>query len=128
MRPWGLWAVLAVLLVSPPEVRAGSFRTEANGLRVELESEPSQPVQGRDTVYTLSLRDAAGRQVTRAKVTLMGRMPDGMTVLVPLREGSRAGMYSGRVLFTMEGQWQLTVRIIQSDTPLELSFTEEVGR
>lgn len=128
MRPWGLWAVLTVLLVSPPEVRAGSFRTEANGLRVELESEPSQPVQGQETAYTLSLRDAAGRQVTRAKVTLMGRMLDGMTVLTPLRESSQAGRYSGRVLFTMEGQWQLTVRIVRTGTPLELSFTEQVSR
>lgn len=127
MRPWGLWAVLAVLLVSPPEVRAGSFRTEANGLRVELESEPNRPVQGRETVYTLSLRDAAGRQVTGVKVTLMGRMPDGMMVLAPLRQTS-GGLYAGRVLFTMEGQWQLTVRIIHSATPLELSFTEQVGR
>lgn len=78
-------------------------------------------------MYMLSVRDAGGRQVAGAKVTLMGRMPDGMTVLAPLRETSQAGVYSGRVLFTMEGQWRLTVRIIQADTPLELSFTEHVG-
>lgn len=79
-------------------------------------------------MYTLTLRNAAGGQVTGARVTLMGRMPDGMTVLAPLRETSQARRYSGRVLFTMEGQWRLTVRIVQSDTPLELSFTEQVGR
>jgi hypothetical protein len=107
---------------------AESFRVEARGLTVELASEPGRPVQGRDTVYTLSLRDGAGRQVGGAKVTLMGRMPDGMTVLAPLRETSQAGRYSGQILFTMEGQWRLTVRIIQADTPLELAFTEQVGR
>ncbi len=58
----------------------------------------------------------------------MGRMPDGMTVLAPLTETSQAGLYSGRVLFTMEGEWRLTIRIIQANTPLELSFTEQVGR
>jgi hypothetical protein len=116
------------LLLLPSAAGAGSFRVEARGLMVELASEPGRPVQGRDAVYTLSLRDWAGRQVTGAKVTLMGRMPDGMTVLVPLRETSQRGRYSGGVLFTMEGEWQLTVRIIQSDTPLELSFTEQVAR
>lgn len=44
------------------------------------------------------------------------------------RAGIEAGVYSGRVLFTMEGEWRLTVRILQADTPLELTFTEQVGR
>jgi hypothetical protein len=85
-------------------------------------------VTARQTVYTLALRDPAGRPFAGAKVVLVGRMPDGMTVLAPLRESSEAGMYSGRVLFTMEGEWRLTVRILQADTPLELSFTEQVAR
>lgn len=55
-------------------------------------------------MYTLSLREGIARPVVGAKVTLMGRMADGMTVLAPLRESSQAGMYSGRVLFTMEGE------------------------
>lgn len=79
-------------------------------------------------MYTLSLRDGTGRPVVGAKVTLMGRMADGMTVLAPLRQSSEAGIYSGRVLFTMEGEWRLTVRILQADTPLKLSFTEQVAR
>lgn len=124
----GLGAALVALLLLPLEAGGGSFRTEAAGLRVELDSEPARPVQGRETTYTLSVRDAAGRQVTEAKITLMGRMPDGMTVLAPLRESSEAGMYSGRVLFTMDGEWRLTVRILQADTPLELSFAEQVAR
>lgn len=128
MKAWGPWALPALFLLVPHEAGAASLRTETGGLSVELASDPAPPVQGRDTVYTLSLRDAAGRPVTGAKVTLVGRMPDGMAVLAPLRETSKRGLYSGRVLFTMEGEWQLTVRIVQADTPLELSFTEQVGR
>lgn len=79
-------------------------------------------------MYTLSLREGIARPVVGAKVTLMGRMADGMTVLAPLRESSQAGMYSGRVLFTMEGEWQLTLRILRAEPPLELSFTERVAR
>jgi len=29
--------------------------------------------------------------------------------------------------FTMEGEWRLTVRIIQTDKPLKLSFVKQVG-
>lgn len=128
MRLWGLWATLPLLLLLASEAGAGTFRAETRGFRLELTSEPGQPVQGRKTVYFLSLFDAAGRQVNGAKVTLMGRMPDGMTVLAPLRETAQTGLYSGQVLFTMEGEWRLTVRIILTNTPLELSFTEQVAR
>jgi len=128
MTRWGLGAALVLLLLLPCEAGAGNFHAEAGGMRVELASEPKVPIQGRETVYTLSLSNASGGQVTGARVTLMGRMPDGMTVLAPLRETSQAGLYSGRVLFTMEGEWRLTVRIIQASTPLELSFTEQVAR
>jgi len=119
---------LVGLLLLPCEAGAGSFRAEVREVTVELASDPARPVQGRETVYTLSLRNAAGRPVAGAKVTFVGRMPDGMTVLTPLRESSRAGLYSGKVLFTMEGPWRLTVRIVQTGKPLELSFTEQVGR
>jgi len=128
MRRAGVAAVFALLLLLPRDAGAGSFLAEASGLSVELASEPGRPMRGRDTVYTLWLRDPAGRPVAGAKVTLTGRMPDGMTVLAPLRASSEAGMYLGRVLFTMEGGWRLTVRILQADTPLELSFTEQVAR
>ncbi len=128
MNRRGFWAPLVLLLFFPHEAGAGSFKTESADLKVDLWSEPKGPIQGRETVYTLSLSNAAGRPVAGAKVTLMGRMPDGMTVLAPLRGTSQAGLYSAWVLFTMEGEWRLTVRIIQTDTPLELSFTEQVGR
>ncbi|MBI4611181.1 MAG: FixH family protein [Candidatus Rokubacteria bacterium] len=128
MTRWGPWGALVGLLLLPCEAGAGSFRTEAREITVELSSDPARPAQGRETVYTLSLQNAAGRPVAGAKVTLMGRMPDGMTVLTPLTESSRAGLYSGKVLFTMEGAWRLTVRIVQTSKPLELSFTEQVGR
>ncbi len=126
-KRWALWAAF-VLLVLPIEAAAGSLRAEIKGVKVELTSDPDRPMQGREAIYTILLRDAADQPKAGAKITLMGRMPDGMTVLVPLRETSQRGRYSGRVLFTMEGEWRLTVRIIQPGTPLELSLTEQVGR
>jgi len=128
MRGRGLGAGLVLFLLLTPEAWAGSLRAESGGLRVELASEPERPIQGRETLYTLSLREATGQPVGGAKVTLLGRMPDGMTVLVPLRGMSQVGIYSGRVLFTMEGEWRFTVRISLTDKPLKLSFKEQVGR
>ena len=123
-----LWAPLVLFLLLPFEVAAGSLRTEINGVRVELASEPERPVQGRETAYTLWLRDGASRPMTGTRATLMGRMPDGMTVLAPLRPGSEPGMYRGQVVFTMEGRWDLTLRVSGPERSFELSLTEQVGR
>jgi len=128
MKCRGLGAVLVLLLLPPVPATAGNFRSETREVAVELVSEPRQPIQGRETVYMLLLRDGAGQPLAGAKVTLMGRMADGMTVLVPLRATSEFGIYSGRALFTMAGEWQLTLRIALTGKPLELSFTEQVGR
>ena len=128
MMRGGLRATLVLLFLLGGDAAAGSWRTHLKDYRVELASDPDPPVRGRETGYILRLQNASGQQVGGAKVTLVGTMPDGMTVLGPLRESPVAGMYSGRVLFTMEGEWRLTVRILQAGTPLELTFTEQVGR
>ncbi len=82
---------------------AGSLTTEANGVRAQLMSTPDPPVTGRKTTYTIRLVDAAGTPLTDARVTLTGRMADGMSAATPLRPAGEAGVYRGEVLFTMGG-------------------------
>jgi len=66
--------------------------------------------------------------VTGAQITLRGRMADGMSVVAPLRPAPEPGMYRGRVLFTMEGSWELTLRVDRQGKRFELPLTESVGR
>lgn len=107
---------------------AASLTTDVEGVRVELNSTPETPVKDRKTAYTVRLVDSGGKPITDARVTLTGRMADGMSAAAPLRPVGEPGVYRGEVLFTMEGRWDLTVRVVRQAGRLEILVREEVGR
>lgn len=49
-----------------------------------------------------------------------------MTVIGSLRPTGKPGTYSGRVLYTMGGEWKLKVRVVWPKDPFELQLTEQV--
>jgi len=107
---------------------AATLRTEIDGIGVELTSTPTRPGAKAETEYIVRLVDRAGQPVTGAQVTLRGGMGDGMSVVAPLRPAEQAGVYRGRVLFTMEGTWDLMLRVTRDRKRFELPLTERVGR
>ena len=107
---------------------AGSVTTEVSGVRVELTSAPETPVTDRKTTYSVRLVDPAGKAVTDARVTLTGRMADGMSAATPLRPSRDPGVYRGEVLFTMNGRWDLTIRVVRPTGRVEIPLREEVAR
>src|SRR5712692_8695502 len=98
----------------------GSVTTDVGGVRVDLRSAPEGPVKGQKTTYTVRLIDAAGKPVTDARLTLTGRMADGMSAAALLRQAGEPGVYRGEVLFTMEGPWDLTVRVVSQAGRIEI--------
>ena len=128
MKSRRLGAFLGVIVWSVAVAAAGaSLTTEAEGLRVEVKSEPEKPVTARKTTYTVRLFGTNGAPVTDARVTLTGRMADGMTAAAPLR-ASGEGIYRGEVLFTMKGQWDLAIRVVRPGHRFEVPLREEVAR
>jgi hypothetical protein len=117
-----------LLLWAASPVRAGSLTSEADGIRVGLTSSPSRPGTNGQTEYAVRLADGTGQPVIGAQVTLRGGMADGMSVVAPLRPAGEAGVYRGRVLFTMEGRWELTLRVAREGKRFELPLTEHVER
>lgn len=107
---------------------AGSLTADVSGVRVELVSEPWTPGTESPTAYQLRLSNHDGSPVSGAKVTLRGRMADGMAAVAPLQPGPEPGIYRGRVLFTMEGRWDLKLRVSGKGKPFELTLTEDVKR
>lgn len=121
--------LVAALLVSAPRTSpAGEPATEAGGVKVQVGSQPERPTTGRKTVYTVRLEDPAGTPVSGAKITLSGRMADGMSVVAPLRAVAEPGTYRGEVLYTMAGRWELRVRVVSGSQRFEVPLTEEVER
>jgi hypothetical protein len=82
---------------------------------VELTSSPSRPGTDGQTEYVLRLVDGTGQPVIGAQ-----------DVLAPLQPAGEAGVYRGRVLFTMEGRWDLTLRVAREGKRFELPLTEHV--
>jgi len=120
--------IAGLLLTVASAVSGGTLTTAIGDIRVELASSPSGPRTNDQTEYVLRLVDAAGRPVTGAAVTLRGGMADGMVVVAPLRPGAEAGVYRGRLLFTMEGRWDLTLRVSHAGRRFELPLIELVAR
>src|SRR3990172_13445173 len=126
-RSWrwtGLLGILLLLAVSQ-NVSAGSLFAELQELRAELTSEPDRPLRNTETSYALRLTDPSGRPVTQAKVTLAGSMADGMAVIGALRPTRNRGTYVGRVIYTMGGEWKVTVRVVWTGEPFELQMVEQ---
>jgi hypothetical protein len=119
---------MALAMVAASPLEAGDLTREVDGLRVEITSRPDRPVAVGETEYVARLTDRAGQPVNGARLTLRGTMADGMSIVAPLRAIGEAGMYRGRVLFTMEGRWELTLRIAREGKRFELPLTEHVGR
>jgi hypothetical protein len=107
---------------------AASLTTEIDGVRVEVGSVPEPPVRNHRATYTVRLIDRRGAPVTGARVTLTGRMADGMSVAAPLRPADEPGIYRGDVLFTTEGRWDLTIRVVVGGGRFEVSLSEAVSR
>lgn len=129
MKASALAALLGALIGSfSATATAASLQTEVDGVRVEVRSEPEPPVKDRKTTYTVRLVDTAGTPVTDARVTLTGRMADVMSTAAPLRPAGEPGIYRGELLFTMEGRWDLTIRVVRRAGRLDVPLQEAVAR
>lgn len=127
-RRTAIFLAVALLVSVPATSPAGELTTEAGGVKVQVGSQPERPTTGRKTVYTVRLEDPAGTPLSGAKITLSGRMADGMSVVAPLRAAAEPGTYRGEVLYTMAGRWELRVRIVSGSQRFEVPLVEEVER
>ena len=110
-------------------VFGASLAADVDGLHVQLSSAPKTPVRDRKTIYTVRLLNAGGDPIVDARVTLTARMMDGMTAAAPLRSVDPPGVYRGELLFTMQGRWDLTVRVArQAERLIEIPVRENVVR
>ncbi len=120
--------VAGLLLSTASSGQAGALTSDVDGVRVELTSSPSRPGTEGQTEYVVRLVGGTGQPIAGAQVTLRGGMADGMSLVTPLRSDKEAGVYRGRVLYTMEGRWELTLRVTHGGKRFELPLTEHVTR
>jgi hypothetical protein len=87
----------------------GTARVENHDVRVDLELEPNPPVVGNADI-TVTLTDAEGKLVEGVDVSVEGNMNHaGMKPTFAELNEVAPGRYSGRLSFTMGGDWFVLV-------------------
>lgn len=119
VAPALIWAIAA-------RVEAASLREVRDGLSIEVSTSPDQPREGEWVTYTVRLKEASGAPLSGATVRLTGGMVDGMRVRGDLRPTGTDGVYSGRLLLTMRGRWDMRLTIAHPRAAREVPFTEQV--
>ena len=126
----GLFSALIVACAlacgTASQVEGASFTEVRDGLEIQVSARPDPPREGEWVTYTVGLRHASGAPLVGATVKLTGGMADGMAVRADLRPAGTDGVYSGRLLLTMQGRWDMRLTIAHPRGTREIRFTEQV--
>ena len=123
----GLIAASALAWAPVTGADAASLRELRDGLEIQLSASPDPPREGAWVTYTVRIKDASGAPIVGATVRLTGGMADGMAVRTDLRPATPDGVYSGRLLLTMRGRWDMRLTIAHPRGNAEVPFTEQVA-
>ncbi len=113
-RKAGRWVLVALLMLGGCAQRqASSPPTTPNPrLQMTLAVQPPSPRQLDPAHFTLTLKDAQGRPVTKAAVTLNLIMPEmdmGKNAVTLTQQ--TPGTYAGTGRFTMPGDWNVRATV-----------------
>jgi len=107
----------------PPPGASASEAAVAPSAAIEIATDPSPPRKG-DNQFHVTVRDAAGRPVTGAGVSIamfMAAMPSmgmsSMKVTATAKE-TDAGVYAAQITIPSGGSWQMTVTASKGATVL----------
>lgn len=118
LRP-SLIVAPALIWATAAPVEAAKLREARDGVSIEVSATPDPLREGEWVTYTVRIQDASG-------APLVGATADGMAVRADLRPTRRDGIYSGRLLLTMRGRWDMRLTIGHPRGTSEVPFTEEV--
>ena len=95
----------------------GMIQKKAGGLTLAFSTDPTPSRMGENRIL-VTVKDAAGKPVSNAKVQLTFTMPmPGMIPATVSMAAGKSGTYEAKVNLGMAGQWDLTVTIQRSDQP-----------
>ena len=89
---------------------------QAEGLSISLVTVPSQPARHEATTFEVSIRDAGGMPVARARVSLDVKMAGmAMEENRPRVQERAGGRYVATGAFSMGGEWLAAVEVVLTD-------------
>lgn len=115
-----------VMLVLAAPAAAPAAQNQRPEPSIALATKPAPPAAGKDSALTVTVKDAEGRPVTGADVSIVFVMPMGamgdMKVAASLEPSpepktAAAGAYVGTVQLGMAGTWTATVTVKTGGKP-----------
>jgi Cu(I)/Ag(I) efflux system membrane fusion protein len=98
--------------MSSAPAKAVAETRQVGGLSLTLTTVPETPKAG-ETVLRLKLADQAGKPVTNGQVLFMYTMPmPGMSESKSTAAHVKDGIYEGKALLGMAGNWEVTVHVV----------------
>lgn len=122
--------VVLSLLLSAGIVWAKGYEIQkkAGDLSVVVEMERKPAVMGENGIV-VTVRDAAGKEVTDAGVKVEYSMP-AMPGMPPMNYGSvlalQKNSYQGKLNFSMAGPWNIVVKIVRGGKTSSTKFSLDV--
>ena len=118
----------AVLLMAGLVYGAGGITKKAGPYTVEMSLDKNPPVVGKNTM-DIGLKDASGKAVTDAKLTVEYSMPamPGMPAMNYKTEAeSKREAYRAIISPSMAGSWNVAIRIVRAGKAETARFTIDV--
>jgi hypothetical protein len=125
-----LFLVLMVALAAGP-VFAKDYEVtkKADDYTVLIKIDKNPPVVGENNV-TIEIKDAAGKNVTEAKVKVDYSMPamPGMPAMSYKADAELKGtLYKAKMSLSMAGSWNITIQITQGDKVRRTKFSVDAN-
>jgi len=123
--------LLITLLLTTGLVFAKDYEItkKADDYNVLVKIDKNPPVVGENNV-TIEIKDAAGKNVTEAKVKLdygMAAMPGMPAMFYKADAELKGSLYKAKMNLSMAGSWNITIQITQGDKVRKVKFNVDAN-
>ena len=121
--------LMVVLAAGPIYAKDYEVTKKAEDFTVMVKIDKNPPVVGENNV-TIEIKDAAGKNVTEAKVKLDYGMPamPGMPAMFYKADAELKGtLYKAKMNLSMAGSWNITIQITQGDKVRKAKFNVDAN-
>lgn len=125
MKRWVLAVMMMVMASGTAAAKDYEMTKKTDDYSVVVKMDRNPPTTGNNQL-SLSIKDAAGADVTDAKVSIQYYMPP-MPGMPPMNYNANAALaanqYKAKVNFSMSGSWNLVIRITRANKTTQVRFT-----